>query len=138
MNHNLEQSVIDALNNSGQIKAIKLLRELRGIGLKEAKEAIDTYLAQKSTSSDGNAKPPKSDNLEQVVIEQLKKNGQVAAIKILRKLRGIGLKEAKDIIDSFLSHHPNFQYAKTSSVNSMVFMMIIGLVLLLTYTFNKP
>ncbi|WP_339410353.1 ribosomal protein L7/L12 [Pseudomonas sp. EA_35y_Pfl2_R5] len=39
----LPVQVIAALERGQKIEAIKLLRELKGIGLKEAKEAVDHY-----------------------------------------------------------------------------------------------
>ncbi len=39
----LPPEVVAALERGQKIEAIKLLRELRGIGLKEAKEAVDLY-----------------------------------------------------------------------------------------------
>ena len=36
--------VLDAIRAKRKIQAIKLLRQSRGIGLKEAKEAVDAYL----------------------------------------------------------------------------------------------
>lgn len=39
----LPHEVIAALERGQKIEAIKLLRELKGIGLKEAKEAVDHY-----------------------------------------------------------------------------------------------
>lgn len=41
----LPEEVLKALHRKRKIEAIKLLREERGIGLKEAKEAVDGYLA---------------------------------------------------------------------------------------------
>lgn len=40
-NEPLPHEVIAALERGQRIKAIKLLREFKGIGLKEAKEAVD-------------------------------------------------------------------------------------------------
>lgn len=42
---NLPEDVLDALRRGQKIKAIKLLREQRGIGLKEAKDIVDQYLS---------------------------------------------------------------------------------------------
>lgn len=39
----LPPMVVDALTRGRKIEAIKLLRKARGIGLKEAKEALDAY-----------------------------------------------------------------------------------------------
>ncbi|MCB0346565.1 MAG: ribosomal protein L7/L12 [Bdellovibrionales bacterium] len=41
------QDVIVALERGSKIEGIKLLREHRGIGLKEAKEAVEAFLASR-------------------------------------------------------------------------------------------
>ena len=41
----LPQNVIEALCQDGLIKAIKLLRKEKNIGLKKAKEMIEAYIA---------------------------------------------------------------------------------------------
>lgn len=43
----LPAEVIAALERGQKIEAIKLLRELKGIGLKEAKEAVDDYTSER-------------------------------------------------------------------------------------------
>ncbi|SEE75042.1 ribosomal protein L7/L12 [Pseudomonas anguilliseptica] len=43
----LPVQVIAALERGQKIEAIKLLRELKGIGLKEAKEAVDGYTLER-------------------------------------------------------------------------------------------
>ena len=43
----LPAQVIAALERGQKIEAIKLLRELKGIGLKEAKEAVDDYTPER-------------------------------------------------------------------------------------------
>ena len=40
----LSAEVISALHRGNKIEAIKLLREEQGIGLKEAKDAVDAYV----------------------------------------------------------------------------------------------
>ncbi len=42
----LEPEVVQAIQSGRKIDAIKKLRALRGIGLKEAKELVDLYAAQ--------------------------------------------------------------------------------------------
>jgi len=44
-NTELEPDVIAELNNGRKIAAIKKLRALRNIGLKEAKELVDNYVS---------------------------------------------------------------------------------------------
>ena len=42
----LETDVVTALQSGRKIEAIKKLREIRGIGLKESKELVELYSAQ--------------------------------------------------------------------------------------------
>lgn len=42
----LEAEVITAIENGKKVDAIKKLREIRGIGLKESKELVDLYSVQ--------------------------------------------------------------------------------------------
>jgi len=51
MNIELEQEVITAIQSGRKIDAIKRLRELRGIGLKESKDLVDSYCSQNIISS---------------------------------------------------------------------------------------
>ena len=45
MSEELPPPVVEALSQGRTIEAIKLLREARKIGLKEAKDAVDQYLS---------------------------------------------------------------------------------------------
>lgn len=58
----LPHNVLEALRERQKIKSIKLLREQRGIGLKEAKDIVDQYLSLGETalSSTKNAVPKKA------------------------------------------------------------------------------
>jgi len=56
----LPADVIAALEANRKIDAIKLLRTQRGIGLKEAKEQVEAYLAQNPASS--HLQAPKSES----------------------------------------------------------------------------
>ena len=42
---NFTQAVIDEIKQGKKIQAIKLLREEKGVGLKEAKIAVETYIS---------------------------------------------------------------------------------------------
>ena len=77
----------EALLRSGNnMEAIKLLQARGGIGLKEAKELIDAYLAYLKTAP--------SDINNQDVRNLLRQGKKIDAIKALRSQRGIGLQEA--------------------------------------------
>ena len=83
------------------IDAIKLYREATGLGLKEAKDAIDRVAAGRSLEADVAAR----DTVQAVVeidgeVKKLLHAGRkIEAIKLLRHRSGVDLKTAKDIID---------------------------------------
>lgn len=55
MKQDLDVSVVSALQAGRKVEAIKLLREERGIGLKEAKEIVDSYCEEHGLSSSSQA-----------------------------------------------------------------------------------
>jgi ribosomal protein L7/L12 len=76
-----------ALLRRGQkIQAIKLVRDSARIGLKEAKDLVDSW----------------DDNAWELEARQLvRDNRKIQAIKLVREATGLGLKEAKDLVDSW-------------------------------------
>ena len=104
----LPPEVVEALGRNEKIQAIKRLRELRGLGLKDAKELVDAFLKK---GEDRAARPRHhtagdqhgNSELPAEFVEALASNQNIEAIKRLRSARGIGLKEAKDLVDEFVS-----------------------------------
>lgn len=89
-----------------KIDAIKLVRELTGLGLKEAKDLVEQMergepvvltsqsVAVQSVKVDGNMA-----DLERKVRELTSQGNKIAAIKLLREATDLGLKEAKDAVE---------------------------------------
>jgi ribosomal protein L7/L12 len=100
----LPADVLDALRRGQHLEAIKLLREATGIGLKEAKEAVDAHLrgepARASRAAAVGRLPPS-------VASKLQRGDKIEAIKLLRERTGLGLKEAKDWIEASPQRHLN-------------------------------
>ena len=96
-----ETAEIDALlAQDQQIAAIKRLRELQSLGLKEAKEAIDAW--QPGTSPTPSPSGPALTADARAELDHLvTADQQIAAIKRYRELTGCGLREAKDAITSW-------------------------------------
>jgi ribosomal protein L7/L12 len=99
----LEQRVRSLLLRRQKIQAIKLFREHTGVGLKEAKDAVERLEIGQPRWLPGwapsaiTAEVPKAD-LE--LVRALKRQGKlIEAIKTYRVLTGVGLKEAKDAVD---------------------------------------
>jgi ribosomal protein L7/L12 len=93
-----------ALQRGDIIQAIRLLREATGLGLKDAKDVIDQQLH-------GNPTPlqlalrrtpvvPSSKALSETVSTALQSGNKVEAIRLLRQHSGMGLKEAKEMIET--------------------------------------
>src|SRR5262245_43442110 len=94
MSSHLPEDVRAALNRGDKIGAIRLLREQMGLGLAEAKAAVDAV--QMSV-----LQPVQStDQLPRVVTEALSAGRKIEAIKLLREATGLGLKEAKLKVDA--------------------------------------
>jgi len=93
------QKIHEYIHNQQLIHAIKLYREVTGVGLAEAKEAIEAMARGEAV------KPPSGrmdyDNpiLEAKIQSLLANRQKIEAVKIYREEYGIGLKEAKDAVD---------------------------------------
>ena len=102
----LPDSVLDALREGNNIEAIKRLRESTGLGLAEAKGAIDHHLrgnspAPRNSLQFESLSPAASNSaLPSAVTDALRRGNKIEAIKLLRAHTGLGLKEAKDAIDA--------------------------------------
>lgn len=64
--------------------------------------------------------------LEPDVIAELNNGRKIAAIKKLRALRNIGLKEAKELIDNYVSLHPELDVTvqRTGGSGFIVFIIL--------------
>jgi ribosomal protein L7/L12 len=92
----LPEDVRLAMSAGQKIEAIRLLRERTGLGLADAKAAVESgrLPAAASPSAQAEALP-----LE--VQAALVSGNRIEAIRLLREAEGGGLKEAKDRIDAF-------------------------------------
>jgi ribosomal protein L7/L12 len=97
-----DEEIQDLLARGKKIEAIKRVRAVTGMGLKDAKDYVEALphappLGQ--VVPVGQVQPPTHD-VETEARRLLKDGGKIAAIKRVRELTGLGLKEAKDYIDS--------------------------------------
>ncbi len=86
-----------------KIEAIKLVREQTGLGLKEAKDAVEAIergetleLTLRVTSTTHGVSGVDLDP----ITELLRQNKKIEAIKLYREQTGLGLKEAKDAVEA--------------------------------------
>jgi ribosomal protein L7/L12 len=93
-----------ALARGHKIEAIKLLREATGLGLAEAKHAVEAAArpGRRGTAAGAPAPataPPQAATL--AAVQQALRAGQtLEAIQLYRAYAGVGLKEAKDAVDA--------------------------------------
>lgn len=97
-----ERAEIEALIKQGQtISAIKRVRELTGLGLKEAKDYVDTWSAGGSPPALAASAPPTAAGDGMAEVRALAAAGnKIGAIKRYRELTRVGLKEAKDFVEA--------------------------------------
>lgn len=80
-----------------KIEAIKVFREATGVGLKEAKDAIESG---SFASGGGRAAGPDADAVDLDEVRQLVERGnKLEAIKAYREATGVGLAEAKHAVE---------------------------------------
>jgi ribosomal protein L7/L12 len=97
----LEREVVALLERRQKIHAIKLVREQTGIGLKEAKDAVEAIDRTGRLHLPHRPKPmPLAGDEVLAHARRLKAAGRaIEAIKLIRQHSGLGLKDAKDMYD---------------------------------------
>lgn len=103
------QDIPQLISEGKKIEAIKAYRERYGVGLKEAKDAIDAAAEGRPlpVPPSGTSPPVGSDPLLWGEIDQnLRQGNKIEAIRLYRERSGLGLKEAKDVIDDRQKSQP--------------------------------
>jgi ribosomal protein L7/L12 len=109
-----------------KIDAIKLYREKTGVGLKEAKEAIE-QLERGDASEAG--EQPTGDDLERQIVELLKAGKKISAIKLYREQTSLGLKEAKDAVEGLAASHGIAPAARSGCFGAVALLVLVGLLI---------
>jgi len=93
---NVDAAIQKAIRAGNKLEAIKLYREKTGLGLKEAKDAIDAM-------SGARAAPPSPAayvNADEAIDAALRNDQLIQAIKLFREKTGLGLAEAKRAMEA--------------------------------------
>ena len=96
MHTSITPEIEAAWRRGHKVEAIKLLRDATGWGLAEAKHALEAALDQAGAAPH----PATLTNLPAAINAALANGDKLAAVKLLKDATGIGLKEAKDRIES--------------------------------------
>jgi ribosomal protein L7/L12 len=102
-----------ALARGELIQAIKIVRETAGLGLKEAKDAVEAYAAhpdagKRSTPALGMKAEAARLVFPQQAVDALSRGALIDAIKHMRQANPqLGLKEAKDAVDAIAKKRPH-------------------------------
>lgn len=68
--------------------------------------------------------------LPQDVLAAIRANRKIDAIKLLREQRGLGLKEAKHIVDAYVLKHPSEAFHEAPKAESGTGRLVLGVILL--------
>jgi ribosomal protein L7/L12 len=95
----LLNQVAGLLAGGRKIEAIRVYREARGVGLAEAKHAVELIEAGRQWSAAEPTPATKEPGLVGEVLEHVRAGRWIHAVKHYRDATGSGLKEAKDAVE---------------------------------------
>lgn len=103
--------VLKHLHAGDKIGAIRVYREHFGLGLTEAKDAVDRLEASRGAEMltrhmEDAASQSRQGEAMTAVLGKLRAGNKIAAIKVYREQFGVGLKEAKDAVELLAASQP--------------------------------
>lgn len=93
------QKIHELIDASQILMAIQVYREATGVGLAEAKQAVEEMMQMEVARPPSDSRNFDNPVLESKIRSMLAKGKKIEAVKIYREEYGIGLKEAKDAVD---------------------------------------
>jgi ribosomal protein L7/L12 len=102
----LPEAAIAALSQGKKVDAIKIVREATGLGLKEAKDAVERYVRGDRPDRGPERQPVDGDAFPLAAVTALHGGRMIEAVKVVRLAHPIGLKDAKDAVDRFVATQP--------------------------------
>jgi ribosomal protein L7/L12 len=91
--------VVELMREGKKIEAIKVYRECHGVGLAEAKAAVETL------AEGGTLATEPSPETDDDVLELMRGQKKIDAIKVYRERYHVGLREAKDAVEALAAKH---------------------------------
>jgi ribosomal protein L7/L12 len=96
-----EHQIKELLAKGQKVSAVKLYREMTGVGLAEAKDAVEAIQRGEPVVAPPINPGLQGDTLlEEQVKRLLAKRQKIQAVKLYRETYNCGLKEAKDAVDA--------------------------------------
>jgi ribosomal protein L7/L12 len=92
-----------AMRSNQKIQAIKRYRELYNVGLKDAKDAVEAIMAGAAAPPAAPPAPPPDNALQPELDRLIAADQKIMAIKHVRTVTNLGLREAKDAVEARIS-----------------------------------
>ena len=128
----LHRQVAAVLKSQGKIQAIKVYRELTGLGLKESKDAVEALEREVGGAEDipvaELAPSPRVDRteLETKVVRLMRDNRKIDAIKVFREATGASLYDAKQAVEGLAARHGVATKGGCTAVVLLAVLVFIG------------
>lgn len=122
----LPAAAIELAQRGEIIEAIKITREQTGLGLKEAKEAVNAYIGSPhlTVPSDRSNNVHGAPEIPLQAIVALNNGQLIEAIKHTRESNGLGLQDAKQAVERYLEQNPGIN-SKFKSAASAEFKLVV-------------
>jgi ribosomal protein L7/L12 len=95
----IEAEIRRFLSDGRKIPAIKLYRDYTGVGLKEAKEAIEAVQRDMLNPEPAGSAIDRARAIEEQLRGLLAEGKKISAVQLYRQHTGVGLKEAKEAVE---------------------------------------
>jgi len=102
MHDDFEDEIRELIGKGKNIAAIKRYREVMGVGLAEAKAAVEAMIVDHFATGSGTTD---DGSLTDEVISALERGEKIQAVKLYRDQNGVGLKEAKEAVERLGEQH---------------------------------
>lgn len=117
----LQIQVLALLSSGSKIEAIKVYREATGVGLAEAKSAVEALERNQVIATSGTV----DSDLEAELLPILRNQGLIPAIKVYRERTGTGLKESKDAVEAIAARHGIVASRSTGCAGAALVLFIL-------------
>lgn len=114
-----DAEVLALMDQGKKIEAIKVYRVRHGVGLAEAKAAVETLADGRTPVAEA------SSEADDDVLNLMRGGKKIAAIKVYRERYHVGLKEAKEAVEALASQHGIA--AQGSGCAGVILLGLVGL-----------